>query len=87
MGRDCEGCGTSRGSSHCFSVVLGESDAQAIVDSAEHQRVRDGLDQERLARRQGQQHARGQHDEQDHGDDNVEVHFIYYPRQFLQASD
>jgi len=87
VGRDCEGCGTPRGSSHHFSVVLREHHPQAVVYESEHKGVRNGLHQDRLTRRQGQQHTRGQQHEQKHGDDNVKVHFISYARQFLQEFD
>ena len=85
MGGDCEGSRPSDGAAHFVSVVLREGHAQTIVHRTEHNGVGDGLHQERLTRRQGQQHTRGQHHEENHGDDDIEVHFISYVRQFLQA--
>lgn len=54
-------------------VILREHGAQAHVDDAKHNGVRDDLNDVRLSRRQGQNDTRRQKDEQNHGDDDIGV--------------
>ena len=64
------------------SVVLRERLAQTPIHQAEHQGVGQNLHGAAGTRRQGQQNARGQQNEQQHGDPDVKVHLSEGEKEF-----
>jgi hypothetical protein len=58
-------------------IELREKRAEAIVHCGEDNRMGHNLSEATRARRQGEEHTRGQKDEQKHGDKDVGVEHLY----------
>ena len=87
MGRDCTVSEPPGGPTHSVSglIVLRERGTESKVHGAEHHGVGQHLRHLTRTRRQGKEDTRRQEDKQQHRNHDVEVHFISYPRQFLQG--
>jgi hypothetical protein len=57
-------------------IILRENGAETQVDRAKHNGVRHNLSEAARARREGEEHARGEEDEENHGDNDVGVEHL-----------